>query len=197
MTSTVVCGICYHDIIIRDARQWCTNCEEGLCEDCEIVHRSTENTRTHKIISIIDYQHLKDVLNSEKNIRDIKSSAEEFDKQEENIKKYIQEMREILNKHLNDMEQNLISDFLEKSGSCKIAYANTTKQLISKNDKLAKLKNETESLKRITSDEQIFLGTRRIYKVVEQEINSMKTIFNAAKSYEINLELDSDIFQHF
>ncbi|XP_052066803.1 uncharacterized protein LOC127706320 isoform X1 [Mytilus californianus] len=95
------------------------------------------------------------------------------------------------------MEQNLISDFSTKSGSCKTSYANTIKQLISTDDKLEKLKNKTESLKRIASDEQIFLGTREICKVVEQEINSMKTIFNAAKSYEINLELDSDIFSTF
>ncbi|CAC5389077.1 unnamed protein product [Mytilus coruscus] len=106
-------------------------------------------------------------------------------------------MREILNKHLDDMEQNLIADFSTKSGFCKTAYANTIKQLIPIDDKLAKLKNETESLKRIASDEQIFLGTREICKVVEQEINSMKTILNAAKSYEINLELDSDIFSTF
>ncbi|CAC5389076.1 unnamed protein product [Mytilus coruscus] len=200
MTSTILCGICHYEDTIKDARQWCTNCEEGLCEDCEKIHRSTKNTRTHKIISIIDYQQKKDVLvsqvceqhgksydlycpthdnaiciacvdqhkscseviqlieavvnikestaftdledtingalqNSKKNIIDIKSSSEAFDKQEENIKIYIQGMREILNKHLDDMEQNLISDFSTKSGFCKTAYANTIKQLISTDDK--------------------------------------------------------------
>ncbi|XP_052066807.1 zinc-binding protein A33-like [Mytilus californianus] len=259
MTSAILCGICQYRDTIKDARQWCTNCEEGLCEDCEKLHRSTKNTRTHKIISINDYQHIKDVVvsqvceqhgknydlycpthdnaiciacvdqhkscsqvfplieavvnikestaltdledtinvvlqNSKINmIVDIKSSAEAFDKQEENIKKYIKEMREKLNKHLDDMEQKLTKDFSTKSEYCKTAYANTIKKIISSYDKLAKLKNDTESLKRIASDEQIFLGTREMSKVVEKEINSMKSMFDAGKSYEIKLELDANI----
>ncbi|XP_052066518.1 protein wech-like isoform X1 [Mytilus californianus] len=258
MTSTVECGICHYDDTIKDARQWCTNCEEGLCEDCEKVHRSTKNTRTHKIISIDDYREIKDVLvshvceqhgksydlycpthdnticivcidqhkscsqviplteavvnikestalsdlenkingalhNSKKNIIDIKSSAEAFDKQEENIKKCIKEVREELNKHLDEMEQKLTEDFATKYEYCNTAYANTIKQLISSDDKLANLKNETESIKRFASDEQIFLGTRAIGKVVEKEITSIKTIYNAVQSYEINFELDANI----
>ncbi|CAG2188400.1 unnamed protein product [Mytilus edulis] len=209
MTSTILCGICHYDDTIKDARQWCINCEEGLCEDCEKVHRSTKNTRTHKIISIIDYQQIKDVLstaftdlevtingalqNSEKNIIDIKSCSEAFDKQEDNIKGYIKEMREKLNKHLDDMEHKLTTDFSTKSEYCKTAYANIIKQLISTDDKLAKLKKDTENLKRIASDKQTFLGTREIGKVVEKEIKLMKTICDAGKSYEIALELDANI----
>ncbi|CAG2194434.1 unnamed protein product [Mytilus edulis] len=258
MTSTILCGICHYEDTIKDARQWCTNCEEGLCEDCENVHRSTKNTRTHKIISIDDYQEIKDVLvsqvceqhgksydlycpthdnaicigcidqhkscsqvipltdavvnikestaltdledtingalhNSKTNIKVIKSSAEAFDKQEEKIKKHIKEVREDLNKHLDEMEQKLTKDFATKSENCKTAYANTITQIMSSDDKLKKLKKGTENLKRIALDKQIFLGTRKIGKVVEKEINSMKSIFDAEKSYEIDFELDANI----
>ncbi|CAC5389071.1 unnamed protein product [Mytilus coruscus] len=184
MTSTILCGTCHFADIIKDATQWCIICEEGLCEDCEKIHRSTKITRTHKIISLIDYQQIKEVMhkscsqvtplieaavnikqsttltdledtingalhNTKTNIKDIKSSAEALNIQEENIKKYIKEMREKLNKHLDDMEQKLTKDLSTKSEYCKTVYANTIKQLISADNKLAKLKKETESLKQI------------------------------------------------
>ncbi|CAC5408366.1 unnamed protein product [Mytilus coruscus] len=57
----VPCGPCRFDDVTIDAGSWCTNCEEGLCEDCENVHRKIKILRNHKVISIDDYRKIENV----------------------------------------------------------------------------------------------------------------------------------------
>ncbi|XP_071148845.1 E3 ubiquitin-protein ligase TRIM45-like [Mytilus edulis] len=57
----ILCGPCLFDDVTKDAGKWCTNCEEGLCEDCENVHRKGKTTRNHKVISINDYHKIEHV----------------------------------------------------------------------------------------------------------------------------------------
>ncbi|VDI73093.1 Hypothetical predicted protein, partial [Mytilus galloprovincialis] len=57
----VPCGPCRYDDVIKDAKRWCTNCEEGLCEDCENDHRKSKISRNHKVISIEDYRKIENV----------------------------------------------------------------------------------------------------------------------------------------
>ncbi|VDI42706.1 Hypothetical predicted protein [Mytilus galloprovincialis] len=49
----------HHDA--KNAKKWCTSCDEGLCEECEKNHRKTNTTRDHKLISIDDYRKIDDV----------------------------------------------------------------------------------------------------------------------------------------
>lgn len=35
--NTKHCGPCGYDYVNKEARRWCTNCEDGLCEYCEKV----------------------------------------------------------------------------------------------------------------------------------------------------------------
>ncbi|VDI73862.1 Hypothetical predicted protein [Mytilus galloprovincialis] len=60
MSSKILCGPCGYEDNIKHAKKWCTNCEEGFCEDCEKVHRSTKMSRNHTLISVSDYQKIKD-----------------------------------------------------------------------------------------------------------------------------------------
>lgn len=57
----VPCGPCRYDDVTKNAKRWCTNCEEGLCEDCENVHRKSKVSRSHKVISIQDYRKIENV----------------------------------------------------------------------------------------------------------------------------------------
>lgn len=61
MSSSILCGPCQYEDNIKGAKKWCTDCEDGYCEDCEKVHRSTKMSRNHKLISIADYKKIKDV----------------------------------------------------------------------------------------------------------------------------------------
>ncbi|CAC5392052.1 unnamed protein product [Mytilus coruscus] len=52
----------------KNAKKWCTNCEEGFCGECEKYHTSMKVSRDHKMISIEDYRQIEDIsvnLNSE------------------------------------------------------------------------------------------------------------------------------------
>ncbi|VDI53298.1 Hypothetical predicted protein [Mytilus galloprovincialis] len=57
----ILCSPCGYDDITKGARSWCSNCEEGLCEDCENAHRKNKITRNHKFISIADYRKIEHV----------------------------------------------------------------------------------------------------------------------------------------
>lgn len=61
MSSSILCGPCQYEDNIKGAKKWCTDCEDGYCEDCEKVHRSTKMSRNHTLISTADYQKIKDV----------------------------------------------------------------------------------------------------------------------------------------
>ncbi|CAC5408361.1 unnamed protein product [Mytilus coruscus] len=57
----IPCGTCMFGDVSKDAWRWCTNCEEGLCEDCEKVHRKSKTSRNHQVISIEDYRKIENV----------------------------------------------------------------------------------------------------------------------------------------
>ncbi|XP_052059520.1 zinc-binding protein A33-like [Mytilus californianus] len=142
---------------------YCTTHDTVLCIACVDHHKSCSqviplieaSAHAKQFAALAD---LEDTINwaledTKTNIKAMKLSAEAFDTQEENIKKYKKEMREKLNQRLHDMEQKLTVDLSTKSECCKTAYANIIKQLILADNKLAKLKKDTESLKQIASDE--------------------------------------------
>ena len=55
----ILCGICEAQHITKYADQWCPECDEGLCSDCEThFHKISKATRNHGIISIENYHKL-------------------------------------------------------------------------------------------------------------------------------------------
>ncbi|XP_071150326.1 uncharacterized protein [Mytilus edulis] len=57
----ILCGPCCFDDVQKNAGRWCTKCEEGLCEDCEKVHRRIKSSRNHKVITIEDYRKIEHI----------------------------------------------------------------------------------------------------------------------------------------
>jgi hypothetical protein len=58
-TGDTLCGICESQHITKCAGQWCPECEEGLCFECQKHHSLSKSTRTHGIISIENYKKLQ------------------------------------------------------------------------------------------------------------------------------------------
>ena len=55
----ILCGICEGKHITKYAEHWCSECDEGLCADCETdFHKISKATRNHGIISIENYKKL-------------------------------------------------------------------------------------------------------------------------------------------
>jgi len=58
-SGTIICEICEAQYITKHADQWCPECDEGLCSDCENnFHKISKSTRDHYIISIENYHKL-------------------------------------------------------------------------------------------------------------------------------------------
>ena len=51
----ILCGICEAQHITKYADQWCPECDEGLCSDCENHHKVSKASRNHGVISIENY----------------------------------------------------------------------------------------------------------------------------------------------
>ncbi|XP_071121088.1 uncharacterized protein [Mytilus edulis] len=58
-----VCGICDYRHITKPSNVWCSECDEGLCEECKEHHSISKGSRNHDVVSITEYQKLpNDVL---------------------------------------------------------------------------------------------------------------------------------------
>ncbi|XP_076116798.1 uncharacterized protein LOC143084274 [Mytilus galloprovincialis] len=57
-TNTSVCSICDLRHITSSSKHWCPECDEALCSDCIEHHGLSRATRSHKTISISQYQSL-------------------------------------------------------------------------------------------------------------------------------------------
>ena len=57
-SRNILCGICEAQHITKYADQWCPECYEGLCYDCENHHKVSKATRNHDVISIENYHKL-------------------------------------------------------------------------------------------------------------------------------------------
>ena len=57
-SRNILCGICEAQHITKYADQWCPECDEGLCSDCENHHKVSKATRNHDVISIDNYHKL-------------------------------------------------------------------------------------------------------------------------------------------
>ena len=54
-SSDVLCSICEAQHTIKNADNWCPECEEGLCSECLKHHNVSKYTKSHEVISIDNY----------------------------------------------------------------------------------------------------------------------------------------------
>ena len=54
-SSDVLCSICEARHTIKNADNWCPECEEGLCSECLEHHNVSKYTKSHEAISIENY----------------------------------------------------------------------------------------------------------------------------------------------
>ncbi|CAG2226154.1 unnamed protein product [Mytilus edulis] len=52
------CGVCELRNISKQSAIWCSDCEEGLCDDCREHHDLSKGTRNHETVKIAEYQKL-------------------------------------------------------------------------------------------------------------------------------------------
>ncbi|CAG2254826.1 unnamed protein product [Mytilus edulis] len=53
-----ICGICDFRQFTKPSVVWCSECDEGLCDDCKEHHSISKASRDHDTVTICDYQNL-------------------------------------------------------------------------------------------------------------------------------------------
>ena len=66
-SRNVLCGICEAQHITKYADQWCFECDEGLCSDCENHHNISKSSRNHGVVSIDNYHKLPSSISEIRN----------------------------------------------------------------------------------------------------------------------------------
>ncbi|XP_063396736.1 uncharacterized protein LOC134681178 [Mytilus trossulus] len=57
-SKLTVCGVCEYRNINKPSVVWCSECDEGLCEECKEHHAASKGTRNHHIVPVSEYQKL-------------------------------------------------------------------------------------------------------------------------------------------
>jgi len=57
-SNNILCGICEGQHITKYADQWCSECDEGLCSDCENHHKISKSSSHHGVITIENHHKL-------------------------------------------------------------------------------------------------------------------------------------------
>ncbi|CAC5407451.1 unnamed protein product [Mytilus coruscus] len=62
--SMIKCGPCEYKNESKKASKWCTECEEGYCNECVKDHKLHKILRDHRVISVDDYFKIADLSKS-------------------------------------------------------------------------------------------------------------------------------------
>ncbi|XP_071153889.1 E3 ubiquitin-protein ligase TRIM71-like [Mytilus edulis] len=57
-SKLTVCGVCEYRNINKPSVVWCSECNEGLCEECKDHHAASRGSRNHSIVPVSEYQNL-------------------------------------------------------------------------------------------------------------------------------------------
>lgn len=50
------CGPCEYENVKKMAVKWCSDCEEGYCDECLRPHKSSKMSRHHHLVQVSEYQ---------------------------------------------------------------------------------------------------------------------------------------------
>lgn len=54
--KAIHCGPCEYENVTKLALKWCSDCEEGYCDDCLRPHKASKMSRHHHLVSVSEYQ---------------------------------------------------------------------------------------------------------------------------------------------
>ncbi|XP_063404309.1 uncharacterized protein LOC134687783 [Mytilus trossulus] len=57
-TNWNICGVCHNLHITKQSVEWCSECDEGLCEKCKEHHAVSKSSKSHETVSISEYKKL-------------------------------------------------------------------------------------------------------------------------------------------
>lgn len=170
----------------------CVSCvpnEHKTCSDVISLHDAAKNAKCSTAFADLEDTIDGAIKNVQKFVNTSGLAIDDFDRQEVAIKKTINETRNEINKHLDELERNLLVDLTKEKQTCKSKYNDNQSQLQLSAKRLIQFKHKTTQMKEYASEMQVFLGTREIKKLVDDEIKALMNVPSPLK-YRITLEIN-------
>lgn len=169
----------------------CVSCvpnEHKTCSDVISLHDAAKNAKCSTAFADLEDTIDGAIQNVQKFVNASGLAIDEFDRQEVAIKKTIKETRYEFNKHLDELEQNLLVDLSKKKQTCKSKYNENQSQMQLSAKRLSQFKHKTAQMKQYASEMQVFLGTRQIKNSVDDEVKTLMS--GSPLKYGITLEIN-------
>ncbi|CAC5418655.1 unnamed protein product [Mytilus coruscus] len=210
-SKNILCGICEAQHITKCADHCCPECDEGLCNDCEKHHSISKASRKHEIIPKEDYKKLPpDVLLIGHHCQDHEKQFQNYCPHHEKLccpscistehrkcvelldlseieqrhgyHNEIKQVRDKINTHLDEHEQQIISDLLSEERKIKTEIETLLNQLSEKIKTVRDLQNNIVAMKNHASDLQTFLASKKLEERAMLEEKYLKSIMNDSNS---------------
>ncbi|XP_071178296.1 uncharacterized protein [Mytilus edulis] len=164
-SKLTVCGVCEYRNITKPSVVWCSECDEGLCEECKEHHAASKGTREHSTVPISEYQKLPS------NILEITQTCRKHNEKYQTFcKKHDCPCcrRCVIETHDDCRELNAIDDVIQnvKSSNAFLEIEQVLAELF-------------ENLQRISNDRQDNLKSLKENKTkIELEIKEIRMLIN-------------------
>ncbi|CAC5395454.1 unnamed protein product [Mytilus coruscus] len=198
MSNLILCGPCGYAKNKRNAKRWCTVCEEGLCcvpshdrvcSDVIPLDKAAENAKCSTALVDLEDTLTKTLQNLQQIINDRAAALEKLYGQKQTIKNTINDTRVRIIQKLDDSEQKILLELDTQHGECKFEVSKLLNRVKNSESDLNFLKELTSQLKLFLSDIRLFLGTRQINEAVFKEVESVRERIKSVQNYEIYLQL--------
>lgn len=182
---------------------YCSKHDTALCIDCVDRHttcskllsldKAAENSKQSTALADLEDKINGALQNVSKFLKKEKLNEEQFETQENLIKKNIKVTSKHLNSHLDFLENQMIINLTEQTTTCKATQCSNRDQWHLVDQKLKQIKEKIETMKKKASDAKVFIGTREMDKMVSAEIKFIKTTITDAKHFGITMTVDPTI----
>ncbi|CAG2187127.1 unnamed protein product [Mytilus edulis] len=165
-----------------------------VCSESIIpLEEAAKNAKTSTALADLDHTINETLVNIQTCRNDREAATDRLKKQEKIIKKRIFDMRENMNKHLDDLERKLLNELTTVYTSCKSKNGKIHKQLNEMEKEIKRLQEQMSQLKRFAPDIHVFLSTNHMNKEIHDEVKSITKALVSVRDYNIDIEIHQGI----
>ncbi|XP_063420778.1 uncharacterized protein LOC134705995 [Mytilus trossulus] len=168
----------------------CIASEHKSCSSSNVISIEEASKRAKQSAADLEQLITRTLENFKYFINNREIALENVDKDEQTIRKTIEDTRLNLNEYLNELERKLLLDLRSKHANCQSQYTKSLRQLNQKRIEKENLKEQIIKMKHSASDIQVFLGTHQCNKAISEQIGSRKKDIRFHTDTSMKLEID-------
>ncbi|XP_052065205.1 uncharacterized protein LOC127704999 [Mytilus californianus] len=164
-TSKPSCGACDRQNITKSPIVWCTDCDEGLCSECQKHHRVSKPSQNHNTLPITEFHELP---------KDVQQITQNCDKHNEKYTIYCKKHKCpccgncVVEDHIDCRDFSRLTDIIDKT--------KTSEALIEIEQSLADLAENIQRIRHNRENNLKTLSEKKSY--IEKEIKETRVTIN-------------------